>query len=105
MEANMFAKLKSYLRMAAAYVKLNVKSQLEYRGAFITQALAMFINDSFWVLFWVLFFNRFPVLQGWEIKDVITIWAVAASGFGIAALSASPGLSRGARQNVCHRHR
>ena len=30
-------------------------------------------------------FNRFPVLQGWHQKDVLTIWAISASGFGIAA--------------------
>jgi len=66
-----------------AYFKLNLMAQLEYRGAFISQVAAMFLNDGVWVVFWVLFFSRFHVLRGWDIKDVITVWAVAAAGFGL----------------------
>ncbi len=80
----MFKKLASYLALAVTYVKLNFLSQLEYRGAFLSQVVAMFVNDSVWVVFWVLFFTRFPALRGWNVSDVITIWALAASGFGLA---------------------
>lgn len=74
----------SFLRLACAYVKMNFLAQLEYRAAFLSQAVAMFANNSVWVLFWILFFNRFPVLRGWTINDVITTWSIAASGFGLA---------------------
>jgi len=71
--------------LVGAYFRLNLRSHLEYRGAFLSQAVAMIVNDSIWIVFWTLFFNRFPVLQGWHQKDVLTIWAISASGFGIAA--------------------
>jgi ABC-2 type transport system permease protein len=80
----MLAQLRNYLGMATAYTRLNLNSQLEYRGAFVAQVAAMFLNDGVWVVFWALFFTRFPVLGGWQISDVITIWAVTASGFGLA---------------------
>lgn len=76
--------LRSYLALAAAYTRLNFNAQLEYRGAFIWQVAAMFINDGVWVIFWVLFFSRFPVLRGWTAQDVITLWALAAAGFGLS---------------------
>lgn len=76
-------RLASYLSLMLEYFKLNLKAQLEYRGAFISQVAAMFLNDGVWVIFWVLFFSRFHVLRGWDIKDVITVWAVAAGGFGL----------------------
>jgi len=44
----------------------------------------MFVNNCVWVVFWGLFFTRFPVLRGWDVRDVITIWALAASGYGLA---------------------
>ncbi len=44
----------------------------------------MFINDFFWIAFWCLFFTRFPVVRGWGVNDIITLWAIAASGFGLA---------------------
>jgi ABC-2 type transport system permease protein len=80
----MLSQLRNYLGLAAAYVRLNLNAQLEYRGAFISQVAAMFLNDGVWVVFWTLFFTRFPVLRGWSLDDVITVWAVAAAGFGLA---------------------
>jgi ABC-2 type transport system permease protein len=80
----MLRRLYNYLGLAGAYTRLNLHAQLEYRGAFISQVVAMIVNDAVWVIFWVLFFTRFPVLRGWDVYDVITVWALAASGFGLA---------------------
>jgi ABC-2 type transport system permease protein len=72
-----------YLKLAAAYVRFNFRAQLEYRGAFFSQVAAMFLNDGVWVVFWVLFFQRFPVVHGWQLTDVVTLWAVLTAGFGL----------------------
>src|SRR5881628_1885063 len=80
----MWRSFKDYLRLVFAYLRINLNAQLEYRGAFISEALAMFMNDCFWIAFWVLFFARFPAIRGWDLKDVLTLWAVSAAGFGIA---------------------
>jgi ABC-2 type transport system permease protein len=80
----MLGRLANYLNLAFAYVRFNLAAQLEYRGAFASQVLAMFLNDGVWVVFWVLFFSRFPVLHGWTIKDVLTIWGVVCVGYGLA---------------------
>src|SRR5258708_30340630 len=88
MEADMpgrwIAGLRNYAALVAAYTRLNLNAQLEYRAAFISQVIAMFINDGVWVAFWALFFTRFPVLRGWTIYDVITVWAITAAGFWLA---------------------
>ncbi|MBW4612063.1 MAG: ABC-2 family transporter protein [Desmonostoc vinosum HA7617-LM4] len=76
--------LLSFLQLAAAYVRLNLNAHLEYRGAFITQVVAMLLNNLVWIAFWGLFFTRFPVLRGWTVQDVITLWAIAGAGFGLA---------------------
>ena len=74
----MLTRLWNYLGLAVAYTRLNLNAQLEYRGAFLSQVVAMFLNDAVWVVFWALFFTRFPVLRGWNVNDVITVWAIAA---------------------------
>jgi ABC-2 type transport system permease protein len=74
----------NYLGLAWAYVRINLAAQLEYRAAFLSEVVAMIINDAVWVTFWVLFFTRFPVLRGWDMRDVITVWALSAVGFGMA---------------------
>jgi len=80
----MINKLCNYLNLAKEYVRLNMLAQLEYKGAFAAQIIGMVINDGTWLSFWCLFFSRFPALRGWDVKDVITMWAVAAAGFGLA---------------------
>jgi ABC-2 type transport system permease protein len=80
----MFKKIANYLALVVTYVQFNLKSHLEYRGAFLSQMLAMALNDCIWVTFWVSFFTRFPVIHGWGATDVITLWAICAAGLGIA---------------------
>ncbi len=81
----MLSKSIKYMQLAAAYVRLNLLAQLEYRGAFISQVVSMILNDVIWVIFWCLFFNRFPVLRGWTMSDFLTLWCLSASGFGLSA--------------------
>ena len=83
MEANMWDKLLNYLGLAAAYMRFNVKSQLEYRTAFVSQSLAMFLNDCAWLAYFIMLFDRFPIVRNWHAADVATLWAVTAAGFGI----------------------
>src|SRR5688572_14568143 len=44
----------------------------------------MALNDLMWVVFWAIFFTRFPEVRGYDLRDVLTVWAVAALGFGVA---------------------
>src|SRR3954467_6490955 len=84
MLATLLARLRNYIGLASAYTRLNLNAQLEYRGAFIAQVAAMFINDGMWIILWSLFFARFPVLRGWTINDVLTVWSMTAAGYGLA---------------------
>ncbi len=71
-----------------AYWRFNLNQALEYRASFVSQVLAMFANDILWVLFWAVYFQRFPVVRGWTLADVLTMWAVVAFSFGLAAVFA-----------------
>ena len=79
----MWNKLANYLGLAVAYFRFNIKSQLEYRTAFISQSVAMFVNDCAWLAYFIMLFDRFPIMRGWHATDVATLWAVTAAGFGI----------------------
>jgi ABC-2 type transport system permease protein len=80
----MRARLVPNLRFARALFGLNLRAALEYRASFITGIGFMAVNDAMWIVFWFLFFSRFPVVKGWELRDIATMWAVVATGFGIA---------------------
>jgi len=77
-------RLGAHLRLLSAYLRANVAMAMEYRAAFFAQVFGMVVNDSLWLAYWALFFNRFPVLKGWERQDVLMLWAIVATGFGLA---------------------
>jgi len=72
------------LRFFVYYLRLNLEAALEYRGAFIAQALGMFANDAVFAVFWWLYFNRFSSVGGWQAADVALVYAVAAVSIGLA---------------------
>jgi ABC-2 type transport system permease protein len=78
------AKLLSTLQFLITCWKVNLSSAMEYRISFMLMAGMMFINNFMWLFFWSLFFNRFPVVNGWSLNDVMMLWALGAGGFGWA---------------------
>ncbi len=79
-------KLGTNVRYVWTCWKVNLASAMEYRLSFLLLAGMMFVNNAIWLFFWGLFFGRFPVVQGWELHDVMLLWAVSAGGFGWAAM-------------------
>src|SRR5688572_2645303 len=77
------SKWPGVLAFVGTYVKLNLQAALEYRASFWAQVFAMALNDAMWVTFWALFFSRFPVVRGYEFRDVVMLWSFGAFAFGI----------------------
>ncbi|MCY9659138.1 ABC-2 family transporter protein [Paenibacillus chondroitinus] len=78
-------KFKRLLRFVWACWKLNLAGAMEFRLSFLLTAGMMIINNVVWIVFWGIYFGRFHVLNGWEMQDVMMLWAVAAGGFGVMA--------------------
>src|SRR5689334_16596011 len=59
------------------------------RSAFVTQLVAMALNDIVWVVFWVLFFRKVGTLRGWDRDRVLLLFAMltTAAGFVLGILS------------------
>ncbi|AJY77865.1 hypothetical protein VN24_19750 [Paenibacillus beijingensis] len=62
--------------------KVNLAGAMEFRMSFFMTAGMMFLNNMIWMFFWSLFFNRFPTVNGWQLQDVMLMWAVGTAGFG-----------------------
>ncbi len=73
------------LRFVGAYAAANLQAALEYRTAFAIQVLTMAASDCLWLFFWWTYFHQFPLTNGWQATDIVILWAITASGFGIAA--------------------
>ncbi|MFD0695082.1 ABC transporter permease [Paenibacillus sp. GCM10027628] len=74
------------LRFVWTCWKLNLAGAMEFRMSFLMTAGMMMLNNLVWIFFWGLYFNRFPVINGWELRDVMMMWAIGAGGYGLSAV-------------------
>jgi ABC-2 type transport system permease protein len=80
----MLHSIRTHTRFVRDYIIANFLVALEYRVSFISQLVGMILNDSMWVTFWWIYFTRFKVLGGgWQVEDVLALWAVVAVAFGL----------------------
>lgn len=77
-------RIKVFARFVWGYVGANVQGAMEYRLSFFSQIFAMLLNDCMWLIFWLAYFGKFPLVAGWGRDEVVTMWCVVAAGFGLA---------------------
>ncbi|MGV8171218.1 MAG: ABC transporter permease, partial [Candidatus Woesearchaeota archaeon] len=75
-----------HLKMHMEYLKLSMKTALEYRINFIVQSVSMLINDCIWIIFWLIFFNRFSQINGWTMNDMLLLYSVLLISYGIRGI-------------------
>jgi len=79
---------KKLFKFVWEYFKINMQSAMEYRTSFITQATFMFLNDIIWVLFWMIFFNNFEMINGWAFNDLMIMYMVITASWGLVGVFA-----------------
>lgn len=65
-------------------IKMNLASAMEYRASFISQVFGMLINNGIYFLFWLIYFDRFQEIQGYQIGQIYLLFAIVAGGYGLA---------------------
>jgi len=75
--------VKKSIKFIFEYFKINLQSIMEYRISFLTQASFMFVNDIFWVIFWFIFFNKFPLINNWGFTDIMAMFVVITFAWGL----------------------
>ena len=79
--------MKKHLKIFWSYFRLNFASALEYRASFFSQAFGMALSNSSFIFFWWIAFGQIGgEIAGYSFEDVLFIWAVTSSGYGISTL-------------------
>jgi ABC-2 type transport system permease protein len=83
-------------RLFSHYIRFNLSAGMEYRVSFITQVVGMFLNNSAFIVFWLVLYSNLGDINGYAFGDVMFLWALSASGYGLAGvfLGNAPQLSR-----------
>jgi ABC-2 type transport system permease protein len=76
-------RIKGELLFLIELWKNNLSSAMEYRANFISQVVGMIINDGIYFVFWLVFFDRFKHVQGWGMPDMVLLFAIITTGYGL----------------------
>jgi len=77
--------IRNTLRLVGHYFRFNLSAGMSYRAAFLTQVFGMVLNNSMFIIFWLILFEQVGgIIKGYGFEDVMFLWALAASGFGLA---------------------
>ena len=77
-------RLESELLFLLELWKTNLASAMEYRANFFSQVVGMLINDGIYFVFWLVFFDRFKVVRGWGMADMVLLFSIITTGYGLA---------------------
>ncbi len=80
----MITRLRRETAFVLHLIKLNLASSMEYRASFLMQAVGMFLNNGIYFVFWLLFFDRFQQVRGYQIQQIYLLFAIVALGWGLA---------------------
>jgi len=64
------------------YIRFNLAAAMEYRVSFVIQVLGMALNNSAFIFFWLLLFDKVGDINGYGFTEVMLLWSLAAAGFG-----------------------
>jgi len=81
-------RLKTELSFLRALIGLNLASAMEYRASFLSQIVGMMINNVIYFVFWLIFFEQFGTIRGYNTDEIYLLFAVATVAFGLAHIVA-----------------
>ncbi len=75
------------LRLARRYVAFNLSAGMAYTTSFLIQVFGMALNNGAFIIFWAFLFERVGGrIAGYNMTDVMFLWAMTATGFGVSVV-------------------
>lgn len=75
---------KKELKIVCLSVKYNLMREMINRASFLMNVIFMILNNASFIIQWLILFQLKKDIGGYEINDVLTLWALTASTFGIS---------------------
>lgn len=80
----MLTAVKNQIRVTIKSIKYNIMRQMVNKVTFITNIIFMILNNSTFLIQWIILFNIKENIGGYSFKEVCLLWAITASTYGVA---------------------
>ena len=78
------SRLRAYARFLGVSFVVNLQAVVEYRANFLLQVFGMMLNNAAFALFWGVLIGRTGGVGGYGFADIMFVWALVSSAFGLA---------------------
>lgn len=79
----MLMEVKKELKILFLSVKYNLVREMTNKITFLTNIVFMILNNSAFILEWVVFFSIKENISGYHFKDVLLLWGLASGSYAI----------------------
>lgn len=81
-----FTALKNQLHVCFLSVKYNIMREMLNKITFLTNIIFMMLNNASFIIMWVLLFQLKDDIGGYTMREIMLLWALSASSYGLANL-------------------
>jgi ABC-2 type transport system permease protein len=76
--------VKNQVKLLLLSVKYNLMREMTNRVTFLTNVIFMILNNATFIIQWVILFQLKENIGGYHMNEVLTLWALAASTYGLS---------------------
>lgn len=76
--------VKNQCRVCMLSIKYNIMREMLNKVTFLTNICFMMINNATFIVQWVILFNIKGDVGGYDMKEIMLLWGLSASSFGLA---------------------
>lgn len=80
----MLTAAKNQLKVILLSVKYNIMREMTNRFTFLTNVIFMVLNNASFIVQWLVIFHLKKGIGGYELKDIMILWGLAASSYGLS---------------------
>lgn len=82
----MLTAAKNQLRVCALSIKYNIMREMINKVTFLTNICFMMLNNASFIIQWVILFRLKDDIGGYTINEVMLLWGLCASSFGLSRI-------------------
>lgn len=78
--------VRNQLKVCSLSIKYNIMREMLNKVTFLTNILFMMLNNASFIIQWVILFRLKEDIGGYTMREVMILWGLAASGFGLSRI-------------------
>lgn len=82
----MLMEVRNHIKLMFISFRYNLSKEMVNRGSFIAQILFMILNNSAFILQWIVLFSLKNCIGGYDLNDILVLWALVSASFGFSHL-------------------